>query len=216
MIRIDREGYVLIAVLGALAVLSVAIYGRTRLVPAAVAGIVFALCAAVAANFFRDPERVPPGDDRSAVSSADGRVIGVSEVEAAGFDGGRALRIAVFMHAFNVHVNRAPLAGTVTRTEHRNGRKLPAFNIRAEYENEMGDTDFETSFGPVRVRQIAGLLARRVVMRTVAGDTLGRGERIGLIRLGSRVDVFLPRSFMPSVEVGDTVVAGETVIARHA
>ena len=166
--------------------------------------------------FFRDPERRGPDDDLAVVSSADGVVVDVSEVKAEEFEGGTALRIAVFMNIFNVHVNRSPISGRVVRTEHHPGKKLSAFNKRAEYENEHGDTDIETSSGLVRVRQIAGLIARRVVTRVKAGDVLVRGDRIGLIRFGSRVDVFLPLVYDAVVSKGDHVRAGETVIARKS
>jgi len=166
------------------------------------------------AFFFRDPERTGPGESDAAVSAADGVVVDVSRVPAEGFEGGEALRIAVFMSVFNVHVNRAPLAGTVVETSRRPGRKLSALSGRAERENEHGDTDIETAYGLVRIRQIAGLIARRVVTRVKRGDRLARGERIGLIRLGSRVDVFLPLTFRPAVGRGDVVRAGESIIAR--
>jgi phosphatidylserine decarboxylase len=167
--------------------------------------------------FFRDPERIPAtGDAACAISAADGVVVDVSMVTAEGFENGSALRIAVFMNVFNVHVNRTPLPGTVTGTSHTPGRKLSAYNARAEHENEHGDTDITTPYGPMRIRQIAGLVARRVVTRVEAGDNLSRGDRIGLIRFGSRVDVFLPVGFEPKVAIGDKVQAGVTVIASAA
>jgi phosphatidylserine decarboxylase len=127
---------------------------------------------------------------------------------------GEALRIAVFMSIFDVHVNRSPVDGVVTGKKHCDGKKISAYNKRAEYENEHGDTDVTTESGPVRIRQIAGLIARRVVTRVAQGDTLLRGDRIGLIRFGSRVDVFLPLAYEPTVKPGHRVRAGETVIAR--
>jgi phosphatidylserine decarboxylase len=148
------------------------------------------------------------------VSAADGVVIDVGRVIAEGFGEKGALRIAVFMSVFNVHVNRSPVEGRVVRKKHWPGKKLSAFNKNAEYENEHGDTDLETGHGLVRIRQIAGLIARRVVTRVQEGDTLRRGERIGLIRFGSRVDVFLPLDYEPAVVPGTKVRAGETIIAR--
>jgi len=173
------------------------------------------LCLALyALFFFRDPARTVPDGDGIVVSSADGFVIDVSTVEAADFKDGKALRIAVFMNVFNVHVNRSPVGGKVVETVHRSGKKLSAFNKRAEHENEHGDTDIDTLMGMVRIRQIAGLIARRVVTRVKAGDELKKGERIGLIRFGSRVDVFLPEVYSPTVTEGQRVFAGETIIAR--
>lgn len=165
-------------------------------------------------SFFRDPKRIGPEDMNAVISAADGVIKDVSEVEAEGFEGGKALRIAVLMNVFNVHVNRTPVSGTVVNIEHRPGRKLSVYNDRAEYENEYGDTDIETSSGLVRIRQIAGLVARRVVTRVKPGDILERGGKIGIIRFGSRVDVFLPLIYEPVAVVGEHVHAGESVIAR--
>lgn len=148
------------------------------------------------------------------ISAADGVVVDVSKVKTEGLDEGETLRIAVFMNVFNVHVNRSPLPGTVVRTAHYPGKKLSAYNRRAEYENEHGDTDIATQYGTIRVRQIAGLIARRVVTRVKPDDILKRGDKIGLIRFGSRVDIFLPVSFESTVEVGQHVKAGVTVMAR--
>jgi phosphatidylserine decarboxylase len=120
------------------------------------------------------------------------------------------------MNVFNVHVNRSPLPGNVIKTEHRPGKKLNAAIARAEYENECGDTDIETSDGLIRIRQIAGLIARRVVTRVKPGDLLERGSIIGLIRFGSRVDVFLPATFKSTVKKGEKVKAGITVIATKS
>ena len=164
--------------------------------------------------FFRDPARVGPGGTEVVVSAADGIVIDVARVEAEGFDENEALRIAVIMNIFNVHVNRSPYAGKVVGIKHQNGKKLSAFNKRAEYENEYNDTDIETSFGLIRIRQIAGLIARRVVTRVKKGDVLKHGDKLGIIRFGSRVDVFLPVVFEPLIVKGDHVRGGETVIAR--
>jgi phosphatidylserine decarboxylase len=164
--------------------------------------------------FFRDPDRHPPRGEGIAVSAADGVVIDVGKRASGDAQGGEALRIAVFMSIFDVHVNRCPVGGVVAGKKHYDGKKLSAYNRRAEYENEHGDTDLNTPSGPVRIRQIAGLIARRVVTRVGVGDTLQGGDRIGLIRFGSRVDVFLPDGYEPSVKAGDRVRAGETVIAR--
>ena len=123
--------------------------------------------------------------------------------------------IAVFMNVFNVHVNRTPLPGKVIGTMHQPGKKMSAYNPRAATDNEFGEVEIETPAGHIRIRQIAGLVARRVVTRVSEGDVLDRGDRIGLIRFGSRVDVFLPEGYVPSVAVGDKVRAGETVIAQY-
>jgi phosphatidylserine decarboxylase len=175
---------------------------------------IFFLALFFAASFFRDPERNTPQGEDIAVSAADGVVVDSGVVNADGYGERGALRIAVFMNVVNVHVNRSPVDGKVVAVNHRDGKKLSAYNKRAEYENEHGDTDLETRWGLVRVRQIAGLIARRVVTRVKEGDELKKGDRIGIIRFGSRVDVILPADFRPAVKPGDHVRAGETIIAR--
>jgi len=214
--KIDPDGYRIIGFFIIVAVVCRALSVLTGLMMLTWCSWVFVILIAFSMYFFRDPKRTAPGQPEAAVSAADGVVVDVSVVEAGGFQAGRALRIAVFMNVFNVHVNRSPVDGTVVSTVHRNGKKLSAYNSRAEYENEHGDTDLDTAFGPVRIRQIAGLVARRVVTRVNSGDLLRRGDRIGLIRFGSRVDVFLPETCRPEVVKGERVQAGKTIIARLA
>ena len=212
--KIDPDGYKLAVIFSGCAFFLGGGYFLVRWQALLWMVMLFCLLAAFTLFFFRDPQRTGPEDEDAAVSAADGVVIDVSPVEAEGFNRNEAVRIAVFMNMFNVHVNRNPLAGTVTGKHHRAGKKLPAFNKRAEYENEHGDTDLKTPFGNVRVRQIAGIIARRVVTRVKEGDVLKRGDRLGIIRFGSRVDVFLPKIFEPVVSKGARVRAGETIIAR--
>lgn len=148
--------------------------------------------------FYRDPEREPEGP--GMVSPADGRVI-VAEPG----------RVAVFLNLHDVHVNRAPLDGTVTRIRHTPGRFKPAFGATAE--NERNEIDLETPAGLVRVTQRAGFVARRIVCSVTEGQGVTRGERIGRILLGSRTDVTIPPGFKVVVERGQRVLAGRTVIA---
>lgn len=164
--------------------------------------------------FFRDPTRDIPGGADVAISPADGVVVDISRMNIDDLDGEQHLRIAVFMNVFNVHVNRCPVAGTVLATRHVPGKKLNAMDQRAALENEHGDTDIKTAYGMMRIRQIAGLIARRVVTRVKSGDILDKGDRIGLIRFGSRVDVFLPNDFEAEVALGDKVLAGSTILAK--
>ena len=214
--KIDSDGYKLIAVFFGFSLLLGGGYYTTRWQVLLWIILPFCLLTIFTLFFFRDPERTEPEDKDSAVSAADGVVVDISRVEAEGFNGKEALRIAVFMNVFNVHVNRSPLAGTVVGINHQAGKKLSAYKKRAEYENEHGDIDLETQFGLVRVRQIAGLIARRVVTRVKEGDILNRKDRLGIIRFGSRVDVFLPTIFEPVIITGTHVRAGETIIARPA
>lgn len=161
--------------------------------------------ALVMLNFFRDPERTPsaPG----ILAPADGVVQSIDA-----YPDGRT-RVATFMNPFNVHVNRAPLAGRVTSVEHVAGGFVPAFNKESE-RNERVVWHLETEVGDLEVHQIAGTLARRIVPYLAQGAKVEKGDRIGIIRLGSRVDVYLPPGISPAVEVGQKMVAGETVLAR--
>lgn len=212
-IRIDRDGIRIAGVFFTLCAAETVWYIFSGNPVLAAAALFFGIGTVYTLYFFRDPQREGPEDLTAAVSAADGVVVDVSEAGGDGLDDG-TIRIAVFMNVFNVHVNRTPLTGNVIRTVHQPGKKMPAYNPRAATDNEYGEIDIEAPAGRVRIRQIAGLIARRVVTRVSPGDALERGDRIGLIRFGSRVDVFLPAQYVPSVSVGDKVRAGETVIAR--
>ena len=156
-------------------------------------------------NFFRDPERSPSGP--GILAPADGVVQSIDEWE----DG--RIRVATFMNPFNVHVNRAPLDAVCASVKHVHGSFVPAFDKESD-QNERVVWLLETEVGELEVVQIAGALARRIVTYHGAGAKVKRGERIGIIRLGSRVDVYLPAGIQPAVKVGDKMVAGETVLAR--
>ena len=168
--------------------------------------------------FFRDPARVTPARPGLIISPADGIV---SLIEPAvppaelGLPDVPLTRVSVFMSVFNCHVNRAPVAGRVTRVAHRPGKFLNASLDKASADNERNGIVIGMEDGRVLpVVQIAGLVARRIVCFTGEGQSLGRGERFGLIRFGSRLDVYLPDGVVPLVRVGQTMVAGETVIAE--
>ena len=162
--------------------------------------------------FFRNPERTVPGDELSVVSPADGRVIAVGEIEEP--DGSKALRIGVFLSIFDVHVNRAPVSGRVLAVERGGDAYLAAFDPRAEDRNVCCTLTLEREDGVrVRVKQITGLIARRIVCHPRVGEFLRRGDRYGLIRFGSRTDVVLPADADPRVRRGDRVRGGSSVIA---
>ena len=165
--------------------------------------------------FFRDPERRSSADPGCFVSPADGKVVDVSSAHHP-FTG-TALRVAIFMSPLDVHVNRAPFAGTVAHLEYVPGARWMAFDPKASEQNERFYVGLDTAAGPVIITQIAGFLARRIVCRLGQGDRLERGERFGMIKLGSRVDVYLPPAVECSVSVGQRVRAGETTIGvvRH-
>jgi len=166
--------------------------------------------------FFRDPARVTPLAPGLVISPADGRVAGVdfaAPPAELGLGATPRQRISVFMSVFDVHVNRAPLGGRITRTEHRPGKFLNAEDPAASTENERLGMVIEDAGEPIAVVQIAGLVARRIVPFVIAGDTVATGERIGLIRFGSRVDVYLPEGASVLVALGQRAVAGETPLA---
>jgi phosphatidylserine decarboxylase len=176
-----------------------------------VAAIVLLCLAALVFYFFRDPERVIPGDPDAVVSPADGRVVVVTDEEQAGVPG---QRISIFLAIWNVHVNRSPAAGTIRKMEYRPGKFLAAMVARASAENEQNVISLSTASGEMVFKQIAGLIARRVVCWKKAGDMVQRGERIGLVRFGSRVDLWVPRDAQILVALGDHVKGGSSVLAR--
>ena len=169
------------------------------------------------AYFFRDPERMTPIDDDLVISPADGRVSSIATVmppEELNLGSEPMLRISVFMNVFNCHVNRAPMAGTITRVAYRAGKFVNAELDKASHENERNGLVIDTKHGAIGVVQIAGLVARRIRCGKYEHGSLDAGERFGLIRFGSRLDVFLPAGAEPRVSVGQTAVAGETVLAE--
>ncbi|KQZ45606.1 phosphatidylserine decarboxylase [Ensifer sp. Root558] len=169
------------------------------------------------AYFFRDPERMTPLDDDLVISPADGRVSSIATVlppEELNLGSEPMLRISVFMNVFNCHVNRAPMAGTITRVAYRAGKFVNAELDKASQENERNGLVIDTKHGAIGVVQIAGLVARRILCWKYENGSLEAGERFGLIRFGSRLDVFLPAGSEPRVSVGQTAVAGETVLAE--
>jgi phosphatidylserine decarboxylase len=172
-----------------------------------------ALAAAPIAAFFRDPEREVPADPRAIVAASDGRVLSVEHVIEERF-GGEFLRIAVFLSVLDVHVNRVPVAGRVTDYFVEEGGYANAMTAAAEH-NVAAYTVLDTDHGTVVVAQRTGLIARRIVQRTPIGTLVARGERMGLIRFGSRTDVYLPAGrATPAVAVNDRVIGAASVIAR--
>jgi phosphatidylserine decarboxylase len=168
---------------------------------------------AFALFFFRDPERQCDHGEDVACSPADGKVIVVGSAPDQLAREGLPRQISVFMSVFNVHVNRAPVAGELLEYSYNKGRKFSAFKEKASLENEQNLSVWEGPVGRIALKQIAGLIARRIVFDHRPGDTVARGDRIGLIRYGSRVDVFLPQDAEILVRVGDRVKAGESPLA---
>jgi len=175
------------------------------------AAAVFGVAALACLGFFRDPDRTPPEVPGAVLAPADGRVMAV--VEATDPWVGQAVRVSIFLSPLDVHINRTPVDGRVTRIEYRPGAFLPAYKHDAAA-NELNEIWIDHGGETVVVRQIVGALARRIVCRVEEGQTLARGERIGLMKFGSRMDVFLPPRAELMVQVGQSVVAGVTVLAR--
>jgi phosphatidylserine decarboxylase len=164
--------------------------------------------------FFRDPERPIPGGPELVVSPADGKVVFIDEVREERFLNVPARRVAIFMNVFDVHVNRAPVAGTISESEHRDGCFKAAWREDACTLNEQQALVLETKGARVLVVQIAGLLARRIISYVQPGQALQKGERLGMICFGSRVDLYLPLEAEILVKVGDRVQAGSSIVAR--
>jgi phosphatidylserine decarboxylase len=164
--------------------------------------------------FFRDPDRTPASSDSfTAVSPADGKVIGIDTLQNHDFIGGPTTKISIFLNVFDVHVNRIPLDGSVAYVKYHPGKFFVASLDKASAENEQCEIGLTTSYGNVVVKQIAGLIARRIVCRLSDGYAVVRGARFGLIRFGSRTELFLPASASVAVNIGDKVKGGETILA---
>jgi phosphatidylserine decarboxylase len=172
----------------------------------------FLILALFVLNFFRDPERTVPSDPGLLVSPADGRVVEIRTEEEAGH---ARQRISIFMSPLNVHVNRSPVTGSIGSIVYRKGSYHMASKPEASVENECNTFTLVSDDGEVVVRQIAGVLARRIVFWKKVGDRVERGERVGMIKFGSRVDVLVSPEVALSVEVGENVKAGSTIIGTR-
>jgi phosphatidylserine decarboxylase len=168
------------------------------------------LLAAFFLWFFRDPERTIPNNPGAVVSPADGKVTSVAEVK---FEGRAVKRISIFLNVFNVHVNRSPVAGVIRAVHYQDGKFLNAMNPDCAVCNEQNTVTVEGEGQTVIFKQIAGLLARRIVFTKKVGETIGRGERVGLIKFGSRTDVILDSTADVEVKVGDHVKGGSSILA---
>lgn len=177
------------------------------------AGLLTALMALLL-YFFRDPVRTPEAGEGLFLSPADGRVVEVRRLHEPRFLEGEAVKIGIFMSLLDVHVNRAPVEGRVALVEHVSGQFLQAFRPEASEVNEHNLVGLESRYGRVLVRQVAGIMARRIVCRVRPGQRLQAGDRLGIIKFGSRVDLYLPQGAEPVIRVGDQACAGVTVVAR--
>jgi len=205
---IAREGWTLILVLLGLAVVMF-------LVRWPWVGGVFLFLGLFTAFFFRDPERPVPADPRLVLSPADGKVIVVGPAPAGNPLGEGASQVSIFLSVFDVHVNRAPIGGRISKVEYHEGKFLPAFQDKASLANEQNSVTIEDGGRSVTFKQIAGLIARRIVFKKQVGDTVSAGERVGMIKFGSRVDMFLPKEVRLRVKKGDRVVGGMSAIGER-
>ena len=208
--RIAPEGWPFIAVAWAITIAAALLWW-----PAA---IPLGILAVWVVAFFRDPMRPGPRGDRYVVAAAEGHVVHVIETDEPMYVQEPSVRISIFLSVFDVHVNRYPVDGTVELVHYNKGKFLHAADEKASLENEQSSVGLRGPRGRVLVRQIAGLIARRIVTDSQRGDQVRQGERLGLIRFGSRTDVFLPLSARPVVKVkpGDRVRVGGTVLAEYA
>jgi phosphatidylserine decarboxylase len=203
--KIDRAGYPFIA---------------AALVPAAALAVSrrpawaasFAALGGFFAFFFRDPDRQVPQGPNLAVAPADGRVMIAGPGDERWAPPGSWKQVTIFLSPLDVHINRSPVAGVITRIDYRPGKFLPAYD-EASNDNELNEVWIDHGGQPIVIRQVVGILARRIVCRVSERDRVARGDRIGLMKFGSRMDVFLPTSAQLLVQVGQRVVGGETIIA---
>jgi phosphatidylserine decarboxylase len=203
--KIDRAGYPFIA--GALVPAALAAVARRPVVATS-----FALLGGFLTYFFRDPDRQVPQDPDAVVSPADGKVMIAGPSDRRWAPPGDWKQITIFLSPMDVHINRSPVPGRITKIEYKPGKFLPAYN-EGSNDNELNELWIDYGGQPVVVRQVVGILARRIVCRVSEGQDLARGERIGLMKFGSRMDVFLPTQAEIKVSVGQHVVGGETVLA---
>jgi phosphatidylserine decarboxylase len=178
-------------------------------------GIVFAgvLFFGLTLNFFRDPERNVPQGDRFIIAPADGQIVALKQVEESEYLHSRTQQISIFMSPLNVHVNRNPISGVVRYVRYVPGEFFAAYEDKASEKNEQTIVGVENPHGKVMFKQIAGFVARRIVCSLKTGDSVKVGERFGMIKFGSRVDVFVPENAAIRVKIGDHTVAGETILA---
>lgn len=205
--RIDPAGWPFIG--GALVLAIVAAFAVNTLL-----GVALLILSGFFLFFFRDPDRVITQADSAVLSPADGRVLVAGAPTGQAFPAGQWQQISIFLSPTDVHVNRMPIGGRVTKVEYHPGRFLPAYRADAGDLNEYTEVWLDHGGQTIVVRQIVGILARRIVCRTTVGDVVKAGDRFGVMKFGSRMDVFLPTTATVMVKVNEKVIAGVTVIAK--
>ncbi|HMA20872.1 MAG TPA: phosphatidylserine decarboxylase family protein [Gemmatimonadaceae bacterium] len=209
-----REGYPFIGIATILAVAAFGLAIMRRSWALWLFAMLVTLLALWVAYFFRDPERTGERGAHIVVAPADGKLIMLTEVDEPAFIQGRAMRLSIFMNVFSVHVNRYPLDGTVKYVHYNKGKFLNAAAEKSSLENEQSSVGIESGSYRILVRQIAGLIARRIVTYSQMGQQVKQGDRMGMIRFGSRVDVFLPIDAKLRIQLGTLTTAGTTVLAE--
>jgi len=208
--RISKEGYPIIVIAGVIAAMGLIFFDKLGML--LLIGFIFCV------YFFRDPERITPLDKNLVVSPADGVVSAIERnveyPEELGVGEKLGTRVSIFLNVFNVHVNRIPVSGIVVKESYRPGKFINASLDKSSKDNERQSVLISTLDGKeVAVVQIAGLIARRIVCRVKDGDSVKGGSRYGIIKFGSRLDVFLPQGVEPQVLIGQTMIGGETIVA---
>jgi phosphatidylserine decarboxylase len=209
-----REGLLFIAIAGLVAAGAFGFAISRRSWGLWLAAFVLLLLALWVAYFFRDPERTGDRGPSLVVAPADGKLIMITEINEPTFIGGRATRLSIFMNVFDVHVNRYPVDGVVKYIHYNKGKFFNAAAEKSSLENEQMSVGVETGRYRVLVRQIAGLIARRIVTYSKLGEKVKQGDRMGIIRFGSRVDVFLPTGTAVRAKLGDATTAGVTILGE--
>jgi phosphatidylserine decarboxylase len=209
-----REGLLFIAIAAIIAVGAFGLAISRRSWGLWLAAFVLLLLALWVAYFFRDPERTGQRGPSLVVSPADGKLIMITDVDEPAFVQGRAVRLSIFMNVFNVHVNRYPVDGVVKYVHYNKGKFFNAAAEKSSLENEQMSVGIDTGRYRVLVRQIAGLIARRIVTYSKVDEKVKQGDRLGIIRFGSRVDVFLPVGSTISAKLGDVTTAGVTILGE--
>ncbi len=209
-----REGLLFIVIAVLIAAGGYALALNRRSWPLWLLAFALTIVALWVAYFFRDPERTGERGKQLVIAPADGKIVQIAEVDEPAFLQSKAQRISIFMNVFNVHVNRYPVSGTVQYVHYNKGKFINAAADKASLENEQSSVGIETESNRILVRQIAGLIARRIVTYSKVGEKVNQGDRMGIIRFGSRVDVFVPVGTKIRVAVGQTTIAGVTVLGE--
>ncbi|MDB4911239.1 MAG: Phosphatidylserine decarboxylase proenzyme [Gemmatimonadetes bacterium] len=214
--KVAREGVIFIVIAWLLALGALYMGASRQSLGWYIAAVPLLIIALWVVYFFRDPERTGDRGEHLVVSPADGLVVMVTDVVEPSFIAGAATRISIFMNVFDVHVNRYPVNGIVKYLQYNKGLFLHAAHEKASLDNEQMSVGIESGSRKILVRQIAGLIARRIVNYARTGDKAEQGVRMGIIRFGSRVDVFIPPGSSVRIKVGERTVAGTTVLAELA